>query len=119
MKKIVSLLTLSVLSVSLPSLACDLHEHAGKAKLSASKTANKSIVKINTKSTFNVEGMTCDSCANKVNKAISSVKGVKSVNVSLDDEKATVVLDPKANAKLVSEAISKAVAKSGYKATKI
>ena len=119
MKKIVSLLALSVLSISLPSVACDLHEHAGKAKLSASKTTAKSVVKINTKSVFNVEGMTCDSCANKVNKAISSVKGVKAVNVSLDDEKATITLDPKANPKLVAEEISKAVAKSGYKATKI
>jgi Cu+-exporting ATPase len=42
------------------------------------------------KSTFPVSGMTCASCVNRVEQALSSVPGVISVNVNLASEKATV-----------------------------
>ncbi|MBM3118613.1 MAG: heavy metal translocating P-type ATPase [Chloroflexi bacterium] len=43
-----------------------------------------------TKSIFPVSGMTCASCVNRVEQALSSVPGVVSANVNLASEKATV-----------------------------
>jgi Cu+-exporting ATPase len=40
--------------------------------------------------TFGVTGMTCASCVVHVERALKSVEGVKSVNVNLANEKATV-----------------------------
>ena len=44
-----------------------------------------------TKTIF-IEGMSCGGCAKRVEEAIKSVKGVKSVSVSLEEKKAEVVL---------------------------
>jgi len=45
------------------------------------------------KETIGIFGMTCMHCHKKVTDAISKVKGVKSVNVSLPDNSATVEFD--------------------------
>lgn len=44
-----------------------------------------------TKTIF-IEGMSCGHCAKRVEEALKAVKGVKSVNVSLEEKKADVVL---------------------------
>ncbi|MBT3306262.1 MAG: mercuric transport protein periplasmic component [Alphaproteobacteria bacterium] len=43
--------------------------------------------------TLSVKGMTCASCPYIVKKSLSSVKGVKTVKVSLEERKAWVVFD--------------------------
>lgn len=42
--------------------------------------------------TLNVEGMSCMHCVKKVETALKEVKGVKSVNVSLENKTAEVTL---------------------------
>ena len=44
-----------------------------------------------TKTVF-IEGMSCGHCSKRVEEALKSVKGVKSVVVSLEEKKAEVVL---------------------------
>ena len=61
---------------------------------------------------YNVFGMTCASCSSHVSKAVSQVKGVKDVNVSLLTNSMLVTYDEPAN----SKEIIKAVSKAGYKA---
>ena len=62
---------------------------------------------------FAVEGMSCDGCVNTVTAALKAVPGVKSVEVSLKDKKATVVAD---SSQVSSQIIEDTVAKAGYKA---
>jgi len=59
---------------------------------------------------FRVEGMTCASCAGRVEKALKAVPGVESASVNLATEKATV----RANPALPVDALSAAVEKAGY-----
>ncbi len=44
--------------------------------------------------TIKVTGMTCMGCVNSVKKVLTAVKGVQSVDVSLDQGRATVNYDP-------------------------
>jgi copper chaperone CopZ len=59
---------------------------------------------------FAIEGMACEGCVNNVTAALKAVPGVKSVEVSLKDKKATIV------AEVPSQIIEAAVSKAGYKA---
>jgi Cu+-exporting ATPase len=120
-KKLISLIAVSVLSASLPALACELtdkqvnRESSFKTNLMAGQKTAHSMVKMG--KVFNVKGMFCKSCVEKVTKAISQVKGVKSVKVDLKSNTAKVVLLPNADEKAVDPAIEQAVKKSGYKAS--
>jgi Cu+-exporting ATPase len=63
--------------------------------------------------TFEIEGMSCASCAQTVEKAAAKLPGIIKSNVNLATEKLTVTFDPTA----ASEAdIKKAVAAAGYTA---
>lgn len=42
---------------------------------------------------FNIEGMTCGNCVKSVEKVVSELKGVTSIEVSLEDHQATVTFD--------------------------
>lgn len=42
--------------------------------------------------TIYIEGMSCGHCSKRVEEALKSVKGVKSVSVSLEEKKADVIL---------------------------
>lgn len=44
--------------------------------------------------TIPIEGMTCASCSQKIEKTISKLEGVKTANVNLATEKATIQYDP-------------------------
>lgn len=59
-----------------------------------------------------VSGMTCAACTVAIKKSVEKVPGVYSANVDLDDQRATVITDGKADPK----AVLKAVATAGYKA---
>lgn len=63
---------------------------------------------------FEVRGMTCDSCAHHVARALESVPGVEAVEVpGWDSGRATVVADGEVDA----QALSQAVREAGYEAT--
>jgi Cu+-exporting ATPase len=62
---------------------------------------------------FKIEGMTCSTCANTVEKKLDSVEGVTIANVNIATEKGHVVFD----SSVVDEtSIYKAVSDAGYKA---
>src|SRR5216683_7654403 len=64
--------------------------------------------------TFNLEGMTCASCAIRIEKGLKKVPGVKDASVNFATEQATVTYDP-AQANL--EQMVQKVEAIGYKAT--
>ena len=55
-----------------------------------------------------VQGMTCASCVNRVERALSAVPGVVSANVNLATEKAVIVARPEVDAATLRAAIEKA-----------
>src|SRR5258708_11710366 len=63
---------------------------------------------------FAIEGMTCASCAMRVEKGLKKVPGVKDANVNLASEKATVTFDPLQTG--IEQMVQKVDA-VGYKAT--
>ncbi len=63
---------------------------------------------------FNVTGMTCSSCSSHVEKAVSKIEGVRSVNVNLLANNMAVDFDETATS---TQAIEKAVANVGYGAS--
>lgn len=63
--------------------------------------------------TLDIEGMTCASCAQTVEKTVASLEGVSSANVNLATEKMTFAYDP---ATINIAAITQAVADAGYEA---
>ena len=64
--------------------------------------------------TLKVEGMMCEHCKKRVEKALSEVKGVKEVTVSLEEKKATVEGKNTDKNQLI-----KSVESQGYKVTEI
>lgn len=59
-----------------------------------------------------IEGMSCMSCVATVKKSLSSIEGVKEVQVSLQNKKATVKYDAK---KVTIEQLKNTIKKKGYK----
>ncbi len=45
------------------------------------------------KKIINIEGMSCDHCVGRINKALSEVEGINEVNVSLEEKKAEITLE--------------------------
>ena len=73
-------------------------------------TENKPITQIE----LNVHGMTCDSCALHITKALQSVPGVENASVpGWESGKATVLASPELNL----DALTAAVARAGYSAS--
>ncbi len=64
--------------------------------------------------TYNVEGMTCSSCALGIQATLSRRQGVKEIKVLYDEKTAHIVFDP---AVLTTEQLSKAFEELGYRAT--
>lgn len=60
---------------------------------------------------FNVKGMTCNHCVMSIQKGVGEVKGVKKVDVSLQEGKATVEYNP---AETNPNAIKTAIEDVGY-----
>ena len=121
MKKTTLILSALVL-LSSPAFACPGSEHKAvdfntKVKFSAARIVNS--VSFKSAKTFNVKGMHCNSCVKKVEGAISGIEGVKSVKVDLKNSKALIVYKPNVDQKAISAKITKAVEKSGFKASKV
>ncbi|KAF0224472.1 MAG: Cu2+-exporting [Erysipelotrichaceae bacterium] len=62
--------------------------------------------------TIPIEGMTCASCAQRIEKTVSKLNGVSSANVNLATEKATIHYDP---SKIRLSQIKSEIIKIGYK----
>lgn len=45
------------------------------------------------KKIINIEGMTCDHCVGRINKALSEVEGINEVVVNLEGKKAEITLE--------------------------
>lgn len=60
---------------------------------------------------INVEGMSCNHCVNAVKTAVEAIDGVSSVEVSLENNTASVEFDP---AKTNVDEIKFAIGEEGY-----
>lgn len=60
--------------------------------------------------TIEIEGMSCMHCAKKVEDTLKVIKGVKQVNVNLEEKKATVVMKQE----ISNETLKSAVEELGY-----
>ena len=58
--------------------------------------------------TLNVEGMSCMHCVKKVETALKEVKGVKSVNVSLENKTAEVTLKEEVDISVLKKVVEDA-----------
>ncbi len=96
--------TINNISPKLANTDCD-----GKCDLAAEK-GEKSMQK-----TLNITGMMCNHCVAHVKKALESVDGVSSVNVSLENNNATVTLSHPVD----DATLAKAVTDEGYEVTSI
>mgnify|MGYP002651391373 CR=1 FL=1 len=65
---------------------------------------------------FDIEGMSCASCVGRVERAITKVDDVESVNVNLATERATVQISDSATDVDLSTLITQAIEKAGYQA---
>jgi len=61
--------------------------------------------------TYHVEGMTCDHCEQSIQKGVSELPGVQSVEANHEDSTTVVIYDP---SKTDSTAIVEAIEKRGY-----
>lgn len=96
--------TINNISPKLANADCD-----GKCDLAAEK-GDKSMQK-----TLNITGMMCNHCVAHVKKALESVDGVSSVNVSLENNNATVTLSHPVD----DATLAKAVTDEGYEVTSV
>ena len=64
---------------------------------------------------LSIEGMHCASCASNVEKSLKKVSGVKNASVSLMLKKAIIETEDSVS----DEELKKAVARAGYKVSKI
>ncbi len=65
------------------------------------------------KQQFSIQGMSCDHCVQRVEKAIGQLEGVQKVKVNLKKEKSVVKFD---DTQLAPESIVEAVNELGYQA---
>ncbi len=61
---------------------------------------------------FNVEGMRCDACANKLERALSFLPGVQEVSVSFKDRQARVVFE---SSEIHVNRLEAAIQEAGFK----
>ena len=101
MKKALLPLIGLVLISSLSSGVCSAEERT----VAASQQSYQAVMK--------VEGMTCMGCVNKVKSTLTSLDGVQSCDVNLEESRATVVYD---NKKLSDAALVEAVNRAGFTA---
>ncbi len=65
--------------------------------------------------TMIVEGMSCGHCTGRVQKALEAVEGVASVEMSLEEKSARIVL----NKEVPEEKLKNAVTEAGYEVVEI
>lgn len=67
------------------------------------------------KKKISIEGMTCNHCVGRVNKALSGMDGVSEVDVNLEEKRALVTLDKD----ITDEQFKTEIENTGYKTTGI
>jgi len=68
---------------------------------------------VNQQTTFDVRGMTCNSCVRHVERALQAVPGVENVTIRLSPGQATIIHDPVAS----ESALRLAITEAGYEAS--
>lgn len=68
--------------------------------------------KLSKKVDMKIEGMTCQSCAKAVEKAVKKIDGIKTINVNIATDKATIEYD---SSKVKPYQVKVAIEKVGYK----
>ena len=95
------------------------HRNHRKAKVGSEQQTNQQSIEENKEATMKyllkIEGMMCAHCTGRVEKALSSTRGVLAVSVSLEDKCATV----EAKDKVKPEALKKAVEAQGYTVSEV
>ncbi|KAH8554821.1 hypothetical protein BGW37DRAFT_481262 [Umbelopsis sp. PMI_123] len=81
--------------------------------ITSSRKHSKDNSMAGTVASFEVRGMTCASCVNSIEKAVSNKSGIQSIKVSLLAERATVEYDPLV---IDSEKIADAIRDVGFEA---
>lgn len=79
------------------------------------KKKNNKKEKMKMTKTIKIEGMMCNHCVATVNKALSALRGVESVEVSLENKSAVIT----SNKELNDKNIVKAIENAGFKVTEI
>src|SRR5712692_10783326 len=91
---------------------------ASDIKSPVEQKIGKSLIQVDTmaesRATFALEGMTCASCAMRIEKGLKKVPGVKDASVNLATEQAAVTYDP---VRTTVEQMVQKVDAVGYKAT--
>ena len=103
MRKLV--LTLLVVLVAFTLAACG-GDDSGNQPSGQSERFGQSAALVKTELT--VWGMTCNSCANKVSKAISALDGVARVSVDLRAELVTVEHEPELDVGAIKDSVTAA-----------
>ena len=62
-----------------------------------------------------IEGMKCSGCANRVNNALKGIKGIKKVNVNLEDKYADIVYKKDID----NDVLTSTITELGFKVTGI
>lgn len=63
---------------------------------------------------FNIEGMHCEGCSNRLTNVLENLDGVTSVNVSLEDKRAELEID---ETEISIEEIKDEITDAGFEAT--
>ena len=63
---------------------------------------------------INIEGMTCNGCVNSIHDVVSKLTGVQSIEVSLENKRATVSFDTD---QISVERIAESIEEAGFDAT--
>jgi len=89
------------------------------ASISAQSSGDKAQNKKSAKTTVNIDGMTCQSCVNSVEKKLGQIDGVTKYDVSLEKNEAVIEYDPKkVNEKKIEEEFKDSPYKVSAKKTK-
>lgn len=68
------------------------------------------------KKIFIIEGMTCGHCVNTINRALSSLPGIKSYNTTLESKSSEVEYDEN---KLTDQDVKSAIEEWGYRVVEV
>lgn len=107
--------TAAILSAPAPSVSV-FHLPAGTAQAASENiSSNQTQGGKSMKKTLCIEGMMCQNCVKHVTRALESVPGVTSVQVSLEDKTAVIEASDSVN----EEALKSAVSDAGYEVMEI
>lgn len=114
MKTLTTLLTITVLTLSVPAYANHGGKHDHGNMVASESTANEAVKnaacedKVNVK----VDGLVCDFCARALEKVFSKQDSVAGINVDLDNSNVTIAMKP--GKTMDDETLQSLITDSGY-----